>query len=163
MCCKLPRIPALNKPAQKLCVNCNAGVGCNIYDSRPQTCVEFYCMYMLNAAMGDEWKPSRSKMMVTYEASEERLVVHVDPSRRGAWRSQPFHAQIKKWAANSPRGHVLVWDGHTVIVALADRDIDLGQAKDGQHILIRAKHTAAGKHYEAFLLDHDDPRVKAND
>jgi hypothetical protein len=110
--------------------------------------------------MGDEWKPSRSKMMVTYEVPQERLVVHVDPSRRGAWRSQPFHAQIKKWAANSPRGHVLDWDGRTIFVTLTNRDINLGEAKDGQHILTRARRTAASKDDEAFLLDQDGPRAK---
>ncbi len=99
--------------------------------------------------------------MVTYEAQEERLVVHVDPSRRGTWRSEPFLSQIRKWAAKSPRGHVLVWDGHSVIVVLAGRDIDLGQAKDGQYIVIREKNSASGKEYEAFLLDEDDPRAKS--
>ena len=45
MCCKLPEIPSISKKSFSWCKDCNIGVGCKIYESRPQKCKYFYCMY----------------------------------------------------------------------------------------------------------------------
>ena len=36
-CCKILKIRELNKPANTWCKHCNIGVGCGIYDSRPES------------------------------------------------------------------------------------------------------------------------------
>ena len=51
MCCKLPRIPVLDKPAGEWCRHCTPGVGCNIYDERPQMCREFFCQWIENTSL----------------------------------------------------------------------------------------------------------------
>lgn len=160
MCCKLPSIPELRKPRAQLCTNCEAGVGCKIYDSRPETCRAFYCLYMLKAVLGDEWKPTTCHMMVTYEAEEDRMVVLVEPQKKGVWRREPYFSQIRTWAQRSPRGHVLVWQGNSVIVVLAGREINLGPVAEGQQMIIRETHGPGGKDYDAFLIDGDDPRIR---
>lgn len=161
MCCKLPRIPEIEKPRAVLCTNCTVGVGCKIYDRRPDACREFFCGYMLNATLGEEWRPSSCKMLVTYEAEAERVVIHVDSTRRDAWRKEPFLSHIKTWAKQAPRGHVLIWQGSNVIVVFADREVDMGRVREDQYILIREKRSPAGKTYEAHLVEPDDPRLKA--
>jgi hypothetical protein len=160
MCCKLPRIPELDKPRLALCPNCTVGVGCKIYERRPGACQEFFCAYMLNATLGEHWRPSTCKMLVTYETEAERLVIHVDPARRNAWRKEPFLSHIRTWAAQSRRGHVLIWQGANVVVALAEREIDLGDVREDQYIVIREKRSPAGKAYEAFVMEPDDPRLQ---
>ena len=42
LCCKLPYIENF-KPQYKWCSNCEIGVGCKIYETRPKKCKDFYC------------------------------------------------------------------------------------------------------------------------
>ena len=46
MCCKLPEIPSVNKKSYAWCNNCDVGNGCKVYESRPQKCKEFVCLYV---------------------------------------------------------------------------------------------------------------------
>lgn len=44
-CCDVGlSVPEISKPADKSCVNLNT-TGCKIYDTRPQGCRDFYCMW----------------------------------------------------------------------------------------------------------------------
>ena len=43
-CCTLLPIEAINKPINTACQHCD--LGCTIYESRPQTCVDFECAYL---------------------------------------------------------------------------------------------------------------------
>jgi hypothetical protein len=66
-CCKLLSIDELKKPAQTWCQHCEIGVGCKIYSERPDDCRTFYCGWVLDGAIGDEWDPRRSKMVIKFE------------------------------------------------------------------------------------------------
>ena len=52
-CCRVFAIPALNKPAGQWCQHCDIGVGCKIYNSRPQTCVEYECLWLQSQKRDD--------------------------------------------------------------------------------------------------------------
>lgn len=45
MCCVLPAIPQLGKPANVPCKHLTPG-GCGIYEKRPQVCREFRCHWL---------------------------------------------------------------------------------------------------------------------
>ena len=63
LCCKVLDIDALNKPAGKWCQHCRPGDGgCSIYQTRPATCRDFACGWLVIARLGEEWKPSRARM-----------------------------------------------------------------------------------------------------
>lgn len=111
VCCKLPEAASIGKPAQTWCSNCVIGEGCRIYDQRPEECRTFYCGWVLDAGLDEAWRPERSRMLVKFEPG--RIVIHVDRDRKGAWRSEPFFSQIRKWAqaALLKRGEVIIWDG----------------------------------------------------
>ncbi|MBI1360298.1 MAG: hypothetical protein GC155_08450 [Alphaproteobacteria bacterium] len=113
-CCKLPAVEALAKPPQTWCDHCDIGAGCRIYDARPEECRTFYCGWVLDASIPEDWRPERCRMVVKFEP--RRIVIHVDKDRRDAWRREPFNSQIRRWAemALAQRGEVIVRDGRDV-------------------------------------------------
>ncbi len=111
LCCKLVAVHELKKPAQSWCEHCEIGVGCKVYETRPADCRTFYCGWLVDPRIADAWEPNRSKMVVKFEA--RRIVIHVDKDRRGQWRREPYHSQIRAWAqaGMAHQGEVIVWEG----------------------------------------------------
>ena len=67
MCCKLPEIPSISKKSFSWCKDCNIGVGCKIYESRPQKCKDFYCMYYAGET---DLKPNKCGFFIFPEREE---------------------------------------------------------------------------------------------
>lgn len=158
MCCKLPSIAALNKPSGVWCTHCKPGqsLACNAYDTRPEACRSFHCGYLLNAHLDEAWKPSKSKLMLTFEPEANRIVIHVDPARADAWRREPFYATIKQWADTAARGdgQVLVWIGRRAFAILPHIDKDLGEIGDDQVIVSAQRHGIVS---DVFVAASTDP------
>ena len=74
LCCKLPAIEALNKPAQSLCQH--AHNGCKIYPARPVGCRAFNCLWKTNMQVPEKFKPSRVKAFMY--ASNGKIFVMID-------------------------------------------------------------------------------------
>lgn len=162
MCCKLLGIEALEKPRLTLCTHCTVGKGCGIYEERPVECAEFYCAWLVNPGLGDEWRPRDAKMMIAFDAVSNRVVVHVDPQRSDAWKKQPHYRQIKNMAVQALRnqGHLLVWQGREAIVVLPDRDVSLGSNAEDIVVVVTEKRTPMGVSYDVAGFAPDDPRLK---
>jgi len=51
LCCKLPQLNDLDnnmiKPSYSWCKNCTIGKGCDIYETRPDNCKGFKCLYKM--------------------------------------------------------------------------------------------------------------------
>lgn len=140
LCCKLLGIDALQKPPARWCSHCRAGTGCTIYSERPDECRTFDCLYISGTQLGDHWLPSRSKMVVCVNRAVGRIEIHVDGDRPGAWRTEPFHGEIRSWArtAAADDGQILVCLPDRTIVVLPDEDVDLGKlAADDRIVLTR--------------------------
>ena len=118
LCCKLLSIEELEKPPGATCPDCVAGTGCGIYAGRPTECRGFFCDYLLDPALGAEWQPTSSGMVVAYEDYSNSIVIHVDAGTPLAWRAEPFASQISGWATAGARAEtqVIVWQGDTRIV-----------------------------------------------
>ena len=65
LCCKIMGVPEINKPRESWCSYCERGVGCRIYETRPEGCRNFLCGWLTNPRFGREWKPDRSKIVIT--------------------------------------------------------------------------------------------------
>jgi len=116
LCCKLMGIKALEKPVGAWCEHCEAGSGCKIYERRPEKCRTFLCGYLANPELGEEWKPSRSKIVLSLSGDGKRVVVNVDPDRPDAWKREPYYSTLKAWARKSQSngGEVFVAAGPRV-------------------------------------------------
>jgi hypothetical protein len=111
MCCKAPTIrdPELEKPPGAWCRHAVPGKGCGIYDHRPGLCRRFYCHWMLNPALGPEWKPDRAKFVLYGDAlSTNRIDIVVDPAFPNAWTKEPYFTAIKKWISDGIERDLIV-------------------------------------------------------
>lgn len=114
LCCELPDIDELDKPANTLCRHCVRDEGCIAYAARPATCRDFLCAWRTDVGLGAEWDPVVSHMMVYRQG--DQLTVLVDPRNQGAWREAPYQGQLRAWAAQAAAigGYVIVWVGDVV-------------------------------------------------
>lgn len=114
LCCRLPDIDELSKPANEWCSHCTDGIGCTIYPNRPQTCRDFLCLWMTDAKLGDEWEPTKSHMMVY--AQGPQVTALVDPAFPETWKVEPYGSQLHDWAARTKThgGYLIVFVGDDV-------------------------------------------------
>lgn len=159
LCCKLLNIAALKKPALVWCPDCQIGKGCGIYETRPQVCREFYCVYRVSPELGEEWNPTVSKMLINYVAPLKQVNIHTDPAFPGMWRREPYYQQIKTMAQHmlEQKGHLILWDGEEPIVILPDRDVHLGDAR-GKNVVVSAKLVDGVVVYDAVAVSPDGGR-----
>jgi len=135
LCCKVMAIEALAKPAGAWCPQCEPGSGCQIHAKRPDECRTFSCLWLMDDRLGQHWKPSRSRLVLT--ASEDGIEVRCDPGFPDAWRKEPFRSEIQQWAAygESHDMTVLVVIGHRMILLTSEREFDLGVVGLDQRIV----------------------------
>jgi hypothetical protein len=130
LCCKVPHIAELDKPAGKWCAHCRPGNGCGIHSMRPVSCRGFYCQWMIAKGLGPEWKPDRAKFYLSKTNSGRDLIAHADPGFPNAWRAAPYYQNFKIWAAEAakqtPMHVVSIMVGERVTVVLADSEVELG-------------------------------------
>jgi hypothetical protein len=74
VCCEYMPISTatLKKRAEVLCDHCVVNQGCRIYDTRPNVCRTWHCLWRRDAAMSDELRPDRSGMIFS-------LIIHDEP------------------------------------------------------------------------------------
>ena len=154
LCCKVIGIEALDKPVGHWCPHAKPGRGCAIYHQRPGECRDFSCLWLDNDRLGEEWKPSRSKIVLYRMDEGRRLVAHVDANAPGVWRQEPYYQQLKAWARLMANGgpQVVVRVGDRIIAILPNRDVDLGVLAAGDLIFIGQVATPAGLDYVARKL-----------
>jgi len=93
MCCKVYRIPVLNKQEGKWCAHCAIGSGCRIYEDRPEWCRSFLCLWLQDVTMPPEWKPEISKMVLSIHPTTGFIYAQVDPGTPFAWRKEPYFSR----------------------------------------------------------------------
>ena len=162
LCCKALEIEVLNKAPGVWCAHCKPGAGCTIYSRRPRECGDFFCDYLKNPELGEEWKPSTSKIVVVSELADNRIAVYVDPQRPDAWRQEPYYSRLKQWAraAVPHRGQVLACVAGRTYVVFPDRDVDLGVVGDDELIVTSERTTPLGVQLDASKIRKDDPLAR---
>jgi hypothetical protein len=146
LCCKVYDVPAVEKLAGTWCRHCLPGRGCGIHETRPQHCRSFHCMWMTETWLGPEWKPERSKLVLSVDPVTRFLLVQVDPGAAGAWRRDPYYGQLKSWSAAGIQQNrqVIVFLNKSATVVLPDRDVPLGVMGPNDRIVARPRSTATG-------------------
>jgi hypothetical protein len=68
LCCIVPVIdkPEMQKLPSSVCRHCTGG-GCDIYESRPQTCRTYYCGWRWSTLLPDDWRPDQSGIFAQLE------------------------------------------------------------------------------------------------
>lgn len=157
LCCKTMVIPELKKPKDSWCPNFLRGVGCGIYADRPNSCRDFICYWLIDPALGPEWKPDRCKMVL--DARQDWLVVHVDPTATRPWRQDPYFSYLVEMSArNIARGaRVLVMERGRTIIILPDGDVDLGVVTPKDRIVVTQTRGPGRPAWQARVIAGEDP------
>ena len=75
------------------CTFCIKGKGCSIYDYRPaDICKTFKCEWLINPAVPEEMKPSKSHVIVKRTYVEDDYYIAVIPA------GKPIDIEIVEWA-----------------------------------------------------------------
>jgi hypothetical protein len=137
LCCKVLDIdvPELQKPPGAWCQHCSPGRGgCGIYETRPDICRGFACGWLVIPWLGEEWKPSLSKIVVHHKRAEGgRVDCHfiVDQSVPERWREAPYHDEIRQIAfsnlntADGPHMQTYVKVRGRSILVLPQKEVDV--------------------------------------
>ena len=146
LCCKVYDVPSLDKPAGEWCGHCKPGRGCGIHLTRPDHCRSFHCLWMTETWLGPEWKPERSKIVLSIDPATRFLFAQVDPGHAVAWKREPYYGQLKRWAAASAHQgrHVVVFVNKHATVVLPDRDVPLGVFEPGERLVARERPSPNG-------------------
>jgi hypothetical protein len=140
MCCKVYAIDELNKVMGHWCAHAERGRGCKIYENRPDTCRRFYCLWRVEASLGPEWKPETARFVVALDLlGYGGLTISLDRDRPDAWRKEPYHSTIRRWARQfcPENKKVLIIDHRGFVTAvLPDRDVPVGVIGSDQEIVI---------------------------
>lgn len=157
LCCKVMGVTELNKPRGVWCIHCKRGSGCHIYADRPQGCRTFLCGWLTNPRFGPEWKPDRSKIVITVNRDGNGLEFQCDQGFPEAWRKEPYHSQIRKLAAVAAKnnGMISVRSGRDSIVLSAEAEFPIGEVGDQDEII----HEYSGERLVGVrLVKAGDPR-----
>ncbi len=155
LCCKVYSIKELNKPAGRWCIHAVRGSGCTIHASRPRSCREFFCSWLVDPNLGPEWKPEVSRFVLSADATHRAIMVTVDPGKPLAWKREPYYAVLRQFSEVFFRLNqkVLVSLRGHITVILPDRDVSIGMIVPGDEIVIWRE----GQVYGATLRRGLDP------
>jgi uncharacterized protein len=129
LCCKIPGVSALQKKNLTWCAHCDIGKGCRIYDTRPEECRLFRCLWLDDETLPPEFAPTRARFVTYFKPPN--ITIDCDVAARGIYRDEKYVALFKKLAANlEPHGgYVCVCYGEHM-VAITPREIyDLGMTR----------------------------------
>lgn len=87
LCCKLLRVPTLEKPVGVWCKHFKKNQGCLIYNERPTECRNFNCLWLQSNAMDEGLKPSRCGIVFDLNREDRIVVAMVNPFKSNAWKS----------------------------------------------------------------------------
>ncbi len=117
--------------------------GCGIWETRPQFCRDFHCHYILDANVGEDWKPEICKFIMNFQ-SANIMWLKVDPAHRSVWRAEPYYSVLKRWSADfiEAGGYILVDEGlQAVCITPAD---DVVVSRRGQPVEFHVKSSKVG-------------------
>lgn len=140
LCCRVLEAETLNKPMGVMCDKCIVGQGCGIHQTRPQECRDYHCGWLIDASLGEEWRPEKAHIIITYDLDGRRLNANADPLYPEAWRGEPYYSQLKQWAAMvlPKNGQVWAHVGRHSFVILPHGHVDMGVMGGDDYAYIEA-------------------------
>ena len=109
LCCEIPPVPAISKPANHRCPFWDKG--CNLYPDHPGQCKTFVCLWLANEKLPDQLRPDRCGVMFETHWPEKTVLALVDPFRPDAWRFGRVERLMKR----------MVRDGYVVWVVVGTK------------------------------------------
>lgn len=151
LCCKVFAIDELGKPEGRWCAHCVPGRGCGIHAGRPQACRDFFCLWLQDAALPEEWKPERAKFVLSVFPATGFVYAQVDPGAPQAWRREPYLSGLTGLAAELlPQGrHVVVFVNREATLIMPTGPLPLGPMSPEDGFVVRQTFSGGRPGYAA--------------
>jgi hypothetical protein len=162
LCCKLLDIAEISKPGNQWCPKARPGSGCSIHGAHPQTCRTFLCDWTRNPALGEEWRPSRAKFLITADENGRSAKVVVDPAHPRAWRDPRYYPTLKQasGALRDRGGYLMVIVGKDFWVVVPEGDIRIGAFEAGGSFEVKYAGPGTARPYaEVTLASGEELRI----
>lgn len=114
LCCKLTGIKEIGKAVGEWCKYCNINVGCNIYDTRPQSCKNFECVW-LRDGWGEELRPDKCHLMFEQIPGSDAYIAIREPGFDEAWLEELPQRKMRQLADG----------GHPVVIRTSPKTIQV--------------------------------------
>ena len=98
MCCKVMAVEALDKPVGVMCKH--ACGKCSIYETRPDSCRTYNCLWLVDERVPEEFKPSKTKVVLNAKDGAIQVSVdrafnitpnNIERTPLGAWLKRQTH------------------------------------------------------------------------
>jgi hypothetical protein len=133
LCCKLPEIPELDKPQNRWCQHCQIGSACRIYESRPEPCRAFECLWLESQKEAQPLpvtlRPDKNKMLLSFSPDRKDVLGYCDPTAPDAWKEaatfkllEVISRQGRRVMFGNGREHFAMDNGRARRVELAPPD-----------------------------------------
>ena len=94
-CCKTHGVAELQKPGGTLCSHCDEGVGCRIYDRRPEACRTYRCSWLISLGL-EEYRPDKTGIVPDHVTIPSLgLVLWLHEARKGKLKSRFARRQTR--------------------------------------------------------------------
>lgn len=93
MCCKLTFVPEINKPVNTWCPKCEIGEGCKEYETRPDSCKSYRCIW-LSGGLSLDMRPDKCKVLFERLPSGKTYLALIDPDRLDSWKEPIVRSTI---------------------------------------------------------------------
>ena len=129
LCCKVYALPEFEKPPGIWCKHCTPGQGCGVHDSLPEQCRRFFCLWMTDGTMPDDWRPDRARFVLSLYPPNGFVYGQVDPGSPQSWRRQPYFDRLKAMARSliEQRRHLIMFVGDDATLIMPDGDVPIGK------------------------------------
>jgi hypothetical protein len=159
LCCKVFDVDWLDKPkpAGRWCHHCKPGKGCAIWQSVPERCADYYCVWRLDPALGPEWKPERARFILTHAHEEAPLAIVLDPGAPDAHRREPYATKLRETALAHLHGRgstLVIFGGQRRALLMPEGEIPIPDAVSLHEIRIERYEGAGGVTFRAVFPEH---------
>ncbi len=107
----------VSSPPGEWCRHACAGVGCKIYETRPQSCRDFECAW-LEGLLDEEDRPDRSRVLVWCDEEPEEWYVH--EASPGVLRKRRGRRIVKKLQQTVWTPNWSEWESGPLPIAIRD-------------------------------------------
>lgn len=114
ICCRFFRVPETAKPENEWCGHCTAA-GCAVHATRPQSCRNFQCFWLLDDGLPDDMRPDLCGAVASFNDDEGSVVLHVDPDRPDALAVTPGDQWIPALLKAYERVYVVCGDERVMV------------------------------------------------
>lgn len=112
LCCTLLPIKEMKSPAGKTCIACRNNK-CNIYNTRPQECKDFKCLWLTSPVLGEDLRPDKCGVMFELCPEEKTVIALI---ARKNWKkentklliNQMLHDGYIVWIIDGKAKHLLL-------------------------------------------------------